>query len=175
MSGFAMFGSKAGLAAVAIALLSACQTVPAQPSFTSKQVDVLENAGFNRVAENYELGIDNRVLFEFDSSNLQPDAFASLGKLARVLIGARIYGATIEGHTDSDGPDEYNQKLSESRAGAVKAQFAVEGMTAERIRSFGLGENDPVASNETEEGKAQNRRVVIVITPADAMPVEVSN
>lgn len=175
MLGFAKIVRKAGLTVATLTLLSACQTVPAMPGFTSKQVGVLESAGFNRVADNYELGIDNRVLFEFDSSNLQPDAFASLGKLARVLIGADIYGATVEGHTDSDGPDEYNQKLSESRAGAVKAQFAAEGMTAERIRAFGLGEKDPVASNDTEEGRAQNRRVVIVITPADAIPVEVLN
>lgn len=175
MSGFANRGRKAALAAAAVGLLSACQTVPSRPGFTNEQVAVLEGAGFNLVAENYELGLDNRVLFEFDSSNLQPDAFASLGGLAKVLIGASIFGATVEGHTDSDGADNYNQTLSEARAGAVKKQLTAEGMAAQRIRSFGLGETDPVASNDSEEGKAQNRRVVIVITPADAMAVEMAN
>lgn len=175
MSGFARVVSKAGVFALAVTLLAACQTVPDATGFTSDQVVALESAGFSRVSENYELGLDNRVLFEFDSSNLQPDAFASLGALARVLVSARIYGATVEGHTDSDGANDYNQTLSEARASAVKAQLASEGLTDERIRAFGLGETDPVASNETEIGKAQNRRVVIVITPADAMPVKVSN
>ncbi|MEO1630254.1 MAG: OmpA family protein, partial [Bacteroidota bacterium] len=66
----------------------------------------------------------------------------------------------IEGHTDSDGGDASNQTLSEDRAAAVKAYLVDNGIDADRLDTAGYGESEPVADNETPEGKAQNRRVV---------------
>ena len=78
------------------------------------------------------------------------------------------HGAGVEGHTDSTGSDTYNMQLSDRRAAAVKAQFVNDGLLAAEVRAVGKGETQPIASNDTEESRAQNRRVVIIVTPADA-------
>jgi OOP family OmpA-OmpF porin len=151
-----------------MAVLAACQTVPKKPGFSKAQVAALTTEGFKPVEENYELGFDDRVLFEVDKSDLSGEAVAILDRLTKVLLGVGIHGAGVEGHTDSTGSDDYNQALSERRAAAVKAQIVGTGMAEPEVRAAGLGETQPVASNETEEGRTQNRRVVIVVTPADA-------
>jgi outer membrane protein OmpA-like peptidoglycan-associated protein len=151
-----------------IAALAACQTVPKKLGFSKQQVAVLTNEGFKPVEENYELGLDDRVLFEVDKSDLSGEAVAILGRLTKVLLGVGIHGAGVEGHTDSTGSDDYNQALSERRAASVKAQIVGTGMAEPEVRAVGLGETQPVASNDTDEGRAQNRRVVIVVTPVDA-------
>jgi outer membrane protein OmpA-like peptidoglycan-associated protein len=151
-----------------IAALAACQTVPKKLGFSKQQVAVLTTEGFKPVEENYELGFDDRVLFEVDKSDLSGKAVAILGRLTKVLRGVGIHGAGVEGHTDSTGSDEYNQALSERRASSVKAQIVSTGMAEAEVRAVGLGETQPVASNDTDEGRQQNRRVVIVVTPVDA-------
>ena len=154
---------------VALSVLAACQTVPREPSFNAEQVAVLEAESFSRVGDNYELGIDNKVLFGFDEDQLQPETAVMLDRLASVLLGVGIQGAMVEGHTDSSGETSYNQQLSERRATAVKAAMVAAGMPESRVRALGLGETDPVESNDTEEGRQQNRRVVIVVAPADTV------
>lgn len=156
------------LALFAITALAACQTVPAKPGFSAKQVAALTQEEFKPVGENYELGLSDRVLFEVDKSDLSPEAVGRIGKLAGVLKSVDINGAGVEGHTDSTGSDDYNQQLSERRAASVKAEFVKAGMADANVRAIGKGESQPVASNDTDEGRAQNRRVVIVVTPADA-------
>lgn len=156
------------LALFAIAALTACQTIPAKPGFSAKQVAVLTQEEFKPVGENYELGLSDRVLFEVDKSDVSSEAAERIGKLAMVLKSVDIDGAGIEGHTDSTGAPDYNQQLSERRAAAVKAEFVKAGMPAANVRAVGKGETQPVASNDTDEGRQQNRRVVIVVTPADA-------
>lgn len=161
-----------GFALVLLAALAACQTVPAQPAFSKRQVAALTEQGFRPVGENYELGISDKVLFGFDRSEVSPETVAVVDKLARALTAVGINGATIEGHTDALGADDYNLNLSQRRAEAVKAALAGAGMPAGSIRAQGLGEADPVETNDTVEGRAQNRRVVIVVTPADAIRVK---
>ena len=151
-----------------IAALAACQTVPDKPGFSKAQVTALTAEGFKPVEENYELGLDDRVLFEVDKSELSGAAVGILGRLTKVLLGVGVHGAGVEGHTDSTGSDDYNQALSERRAAAVKAQIVGTGMAAPEVRAAGLGETQPVASNDTPEGRQENRRVVIVVTPVDA-------
>ena len=151
-----------------VLLLGACATVDRQPGFRTEQVAALENAGFQRVGENYELGLQDRVLFAVDRSDLRPEIAESLARLCEVLISVGIGGAMIEGHADSTGDDAHNQQLSQWRAEAVKIALAREGMPADNIRTWGAGESHPIASNDTEEGRRQNRRVVIVVTPGDA-------
>lgn len=152
-----------------MALLAACQTVPHQSGFNQSQVAMLEAQGFARVEDHYELGLSNRVLFAFDSSELKPEIAAMLEGLSRNLLSVGIGGVSVEGHTDSLGDANYNVKLSEDRAQSVKRALVGSGMREARIRTLGLGESDPIAPNSTEEGRQQNRRVVIIVTPADAM------
>ncbi len=159
-------------AAVAMAaLLAACQTVPPQTGFSPRQAAALEEAGFHREGENYELGLSDKVLFEFDKSDLTGEATQVIDHLAAVFTSVDIHGAGVQGHTDALGSYEYNQKLSERRALAVRGELVRAGLIPAEVRAQGFGETRPVASNETDEGRAQNRRVVIVVTPADAIPL----
>ena len=151
-----------------LALLAACATVPAKPHFNKAQVAAMTEVGFRPVGENYELGLEDRVLFAVDKSDLNPEASAVLGRIAGALLKVRIRGAGVIGHTDSTGAPDYNLALSQRRAATVKAGLAAAGMDATRIRNQGVGETQPVASNDTDEGRAQNRRVVIVVSPEDA-------
>ena len=157
---------------IMVLALAACQTVPDKPAFNARQIAAMQQEGFRPVGENYELGISDRVLFEVDKADLKPEMTATLDKLSRALAAVGIHGATVEGHTDSTGAEDYNQALSERRAQAVKAQFAASGMPAAEVAAVGKGETDPIADNATEDGRAQNRRVVIVVTPANAMKVK---
>ncbi|MDP3906110.1 OmpA family protein [Novosphingobium sp.] len=160
-----------GLLIVLMALLAACQTTPSKPAFSAKQVALLTEQGFKPVGENFELGISDRLLFEVDKADLVPEMVATLDKLTRSLTSVGINGAIVEGHTDSTGSAEYNQQLSERRAATVKAAMVGGGLPDAAVRPIGLGESDPIADNQSEAGRAENRRVVIVVTPADAVAI----
>lgn len=157
------------LVGVLCVLLAACQTVPVQPHFSQAQVAVFEQEGFKPVGENYELGIADRVLFEVDQSELQPANAAIIERLAKVLLGVGIGGTMVEGHTDASGSSAYNQALSERRAAAVKTAMVAAGMAAIAVRTVGLGETDPIDTNDTPEGRSQNRRVVVIVAPGDIL------
>src|SRR6056297_138980 len=100
------------------------------------------------------------LTFGFDSAELTPEDKALLDELIPVLEALPQVRGVIEGHTDSRGPEAYNQQLSERRANAVKEYLDDAGIIGARFTTVGLGESQPVASNETEEGRAANRRVV---------------
>ena len=105
------------------------------------------------------------VLFDVEAAELRPDAEPSLqaiaAEIARAAPASRL---TVEGHTDSDGEPAYNFDLSQRRAQAVTDWLvAVGGIAADRITTVGLGEDVPVSSNDTPEGRASNRRVVISV------------
>ncbi|OAV08115.1 Major porin and structural outer membrane porin OprF [Moraxella catarrhalis] len=104
------------------------------------------------------------ILFDFDKSNIKPQYQGEIIKAAEFLAQYPDAQAIIEGHTDSRGAENYNQKLSERRADAVKrALIAKHGINPNRISSQGFGESRPVATNDTDEGRQQNRRVILVI------------
>ncbi len=159
---------RKAIAIMLIAVLAACQTVPKKLGFSAVQVEAITELGFQPAGENYELGLDDRVLFAVDKSDLNPEANVVLGRLSSTLRKVGIHGAGVVGHTDSTGSAEYNLALSQRRAASVKAGLVTEGMNAPEIRDLGAGETQPIASNDTEEGRKQNRRVVIVVTPLDA-------
>lgn len=99
------------------------------------------------------------VHFDFDKSIIRPDAVPVLNEAAETLKAEGGIAVIVEGHTDSVGTDAYNQKLSHRRADAVRQYLVKHGIPATRITTEGLGESRPVASNDTEDGRAQNRRV----------------
>ncbi|MEN6431308.1 MAG: OmpA family protein [Smithella sp.] len=100
------------------------------------------------------------VEFDFDKSTIKKGYYQDIDNLAGVMKQYPDLNLVIEGHTDSIGSDAYNEKLSRERADAVK-NYMVEknGIDANRIKAIGFGEKQPVASNDTSEGRAQNRRV----------------
>ena len=101
--------------------------------------------------------------FEFDQALLNSAGQRALRDLVTNSKGVTLEQILVEGHTDSIGPRDYNQKLSEKRAQAVKSFLVSEGLPANKIRAEGQGELQPVATNTTKEGRAQNRRVTIEV------------
>lgn len=99
------------------------------------------------------------VNFDFDSAKLRADARTILDEAVRVLREDGDLRVAVEGHTDAIGSDSYNQRLSERRARAVADDLIQQGVAAARLTVDGQGESKPVASNDTEDGRAQNRRV----------------
>jgi outer membrane protein OmpA-like peptidoglycan-associated protein len=99
------------------------------------------------------------VHFDFDKSGIRPDAVPVLDEAVQLLKEDPAVPVLVQGHTDSVGSDAYNVKLSVRRADAVKEYLVSHGIATSRLRAEGLGESQPVASNDTAEGRQQNRRV----------------
>ena len=104
------------------------------------------------------------VLFDFDRADIRPDAAAALAQLATVIRAHPSRTTDLIGHTDARGEDAYNQALSRRRAEAVKTWLvAREGLPASGLRTSGMGESQPAATNDTDTGRQRNRRVEAVI------------
>ena len=103
------------------------------------------------------------TFFDFDKSTLKPEGRQLLDQVAQQARGIDLETIIAVGHTDSIGTDAYNQKLSERRAASVKAYLVSKGIDPNRIYTEGKGKKNPIASNKTKEGRAQNRRVEIEI------------
>ena len=114
------------------------------------------------------------VLFDTGKYTLKPDTKISLAKVAGILLAYPGLKVQVEGYTDSVGSDEYNQKLSEDRAGAVKDFLVSQGVPADSMTSQGFGKTHPVADNATTAGRAQNRRVNLVVS-GDAIGIATQN
>ena len=106
----------------------------------------------------------NDVLFDFNKYTLKPGAREKMAKVAGILLAYPGLRLQLEGHTDSVGSDEYNLRLSQARADAVRVFLVEQGVSPANITSVGLGKSDPVASNDTAEGRQQNRRVDLVVS-----------
>jgi outer membrane protein OmpA-like peptidoglycan-associated protein len=104
------------------------------------------------------------VLFKTGSFELMPGARERLAKVSGIVLAYQGLRLAVEGHTDSVGGDEYNQRLSEQRASAVRDYLVQQGIGAEAITANGFGKTQPVASNDTAEGRQQNRRVELVVS-----------
>ncbi len=102
------------------------------------------------------------IHFDFDKAVIQPDSNALLDDIATTLKHFPEWRLRITGHTDSSGKPEYNEELSMNRANAIKQALADRGIDAARLETLGMGEKQPVASNDTREGQALNRRVELV-------------
>lgn len=127
-------------------------------------------AQVERVGEGIKVILnENTVNFGFDSSDLTSTAKSNLDKIAKVFIDNPKTVITIYGYTDSVGKDEYNMKLSRSRANAVRSYLSSKGIGVRRMTAQGMGEADPIASNDTDAGRAKNRRVEFGIVANEDM------
>ncbi|MEX2271445.1 MAG: OmpA family protein [Vicinamibacterales bacterium] len=123
----------------------------------------VEGASVERVGEGILVTFDSGILFDYDSATVKPAARDNLRNLATSLEKYPGTNVVLVGHTDADGTDTYNQGLSERRATAAASFLSSQGVPRARIDATGRGEIEPVASNDTDSGKAQNRRVEIAI------------
>jgi len=117
-----------------------------------------------------KIQINEKVQFEYNSSKIKPDSFSLLQEVAKVIKDhPSLKKIRVEGHASSEGNDDYNMRLSDARAKAVRDYLIKEGgVAADRLEAKGFGETKPIASNDTEEGKEQNRRVEFNIVQQDA-------
>ena len=106
------------------------------------------------------------VLFDFNKYTLKPEAREKLAKVSGILVAYPGLKVQVEGYTDSIGSDEYNLKLSEQRAGGVRDYLVAQSVADQSVSAKGYGKNDPVADNSTDSGRAQNRRVELVVSGA---------
>lgn len=124
----------------------------------------------NRVEEGIVMVLgENSVNFETSKSVLTPTAKTNLDKLVPVFQSYSDTDIVIYGYTDSTGRLEFNQKLSEDRAASVRAYLVSKGLNGTRFKTKGMGPNDPIATNETPEGRSKNRRVEFTITANEKM------
>lgn len=109
--------------------------------------------------------LSGSVLFRSDEAMLMPEATSRLGQVTDALLTTRDRTILVEGHCDSQGADAYNLELSQRRAAAVRDFLVQRGYDASRVRAVGIGEARPVGDNDTAEGRANNRRVEIIVEP----------
>lgn len=129
--------------------------------------DLQKIASVKQESRGMVITLSGSVLFPTNESTLLPAAIVKLNEVADALIkGNPDANITIEGHTDSQGQRQYNMDLSLKRAESVKAQLVSRGVAADRIKTVGVGPDRPVADNKSAEGRANNRRVEIIVEPA---------
>ncbi|MGV3731338.1 MAG: OmpA family protein [Sphingopyxis sp.] len=148
------------------ALLAACQSLPTPGGFSREQVAVLTSEGFVETALGWELSMPERLLFQSNESSVPADQQDRIRAVAARLVSVGITTARVEGHSDSTGTAAYNLTLSQARAEAVAAPMRAGGMQFTTDQIVGRGETLPLSSNDTAEGRQDNRRVVVIVTPA---------
>ncbi len=129
----------------------------------------LQNAEVERIGEGIKITFDSGILFDFDSNNLRPASQENLQELAETLKEYDDTQVLIEGHTDSIGDEEYNMELSVERAESVSTYLKSLDIKRKRLITKGYGELQPVADNDSEEGRQKNRRVEIAIYANDEL------
>ncbi|MEE4408318.1 MULTISPECIES: OmpA family protein [Serratia] len=148
---------------VALLTLAGCQSKP--QGLTPEQVALLQSHGFKLTDNGWEFGLSDKVLFGNNIGKLNPESTETVQKMGRALMSVGITKFRLDGHTDNYGEDSYNDQLSLRRADAVADLLASVGIPRANIETRGMGKRDPVADNRTSSGRAENRRVAIVVTP----------
>ena len=165
----ALIGHKAGSTAVGV-LLGAVVGGAAGAyigNYMDKQAAEIERdiagARVERVGEGIKITFSSGIMFDVDKSVLKDQYKGELGELATILNKYDDTNILLEGHTDSTGSEEYNLELSRKRAQAVANYLSTQNVNATRFAINGHGESQPIATNETAEGRAKNRRVEVAI------------
>jgi len=136
----------------------------AEKKAAQAMADLQKIASVKQESRGMVITLSGSVLFASNESTLLPAAIVKLNEVADALIkGNPDSNITIEGHTDSQGQRQYNMDLGQRRADAVKAQLVARGVAGDRIKTVGVGPDRPVADNKTAEGRANNRRVEIIV------------
>jgi outer membrane protein OmpA-like peptidoglycan-associated protein len=123
----------------------------------------IEGAKVERVGEGIKITFSSGILFDVDKANLKDPYKGELSQLATILNKYEDTNILLAGHTDSTGSDEYNLELSRRRAQSVANYLATQNVNSTRFTTQGYGKSDPIASNDTAEGRSQNRRVEVAI------------
>ena len=133
----------------------------------SKLRERLQGSGVSvtRQGDNIILNMPSNITFASDQSDIKPNFYEVLNSVALVLKEFNQTLVDVNGHTDSDGSDQYNEELSSRRANAVAQYLVSQQLDSQRFSVQGMGESQPIASNASASGKAQNRRVEIQIVP----------
>ena len=156
----AMVGAGVGgLAGAGIGAYQDRQEAALRRDLQGTGVDVVRNG------DNITLNMPGNITFAFDSSSLQPQFYPVLDNVANTLNQYNQTVIEVAGHTDNVGTDAYNQTLSQQRANSVSSYLNGKGVMQQRMIVVGAGETRPIASNDTDAGRAQNRRVEITIVP----------
>jgi outer membrane protein OmpA-like peptidoglycan-associated protein len=135
----------------------------------------IPGARVERVGEGIVVTFDSGLLFAYDSDAIQGAARENLTNLAESLRKYSDTDVLIVGHTDATGSDSYNQGLSDRRSASAANFLAAQGVTRARVKTAGRGESEPIDSNETAEGRAQNRRVEVVIVANEQLRQSAGN
>ncbi len=139
----------------------------AEKKAAQAMADLQKIAAVKQESRGMVITLSGSVLFASNESTLLPAAIIKLNEVADALIkGNPDSNITVEGHTDSQGQRQYNMELGQKRANAVRDQLVSRGVAADRIKAVGVGPDRPVADNKTAEGRANNRRVEIIVEPA---------
>ncbi|SFC46217.1 Outer membrane protein OmpA [Parapedobacter composti] len=177
----AIIGNKAGNTAVGVLAGAALGGVAG--GLIGKKMDkqaaeierTVAGAEVIKADEGIIVKFDSGILFDFDKTEVKPAARENIGKLVASLNQEPDTDILVIGHTDNKGTDSYNQGLSERRAKAVRDYAVSQGLAARRIKTEGRSFHEPIADNSTEAGRAQNRRVEIVIVANEKMKQEALN
>jgi outer membrane protein OmpA-like peptidoglycan-associated protein len=129
-------------------------------------------ATVTRVGEGLVVTFDSGILFDFNSDALKPAAKTNLDNLAANLASFGDSKLVLVGHTDSVGTAQYNQSLSERRSRSVANYLVLKGVPGARVEATGRGESEPVQSNDTDAGRAANRRVEVAVFAGDQMKAD---
>lgn len=132
----------------------------------------LPDAAIARQGDKLYVALPSGILFDVNKDEVKPSARDQVGQAAEVLVKYPDTYITVEGHTDSTGSAEYNQKLSERRAARVRDLLASRGVAASRLAVQGYGASDPIADNGTAEGRQANRRVQLEIRPNEKLKAQ---
>ncbi len=164
-----IIGKKAGNTAVGAILGAAIGGAAGAyiGNYMDEQAEEMERdiagAKIERVGEGIKITFDSGILFDVNEATLKAQSRQNLSKLAAILGKYEDTNILLEGHTDATGSDEYNLELSRLRAQSVANYLAELGVSATRFTIMGYGEAQPIADNETIEGRQQNRRVEVAI------------
>ncbi|HEX7574620.1 MAG TPA: OmpA family protein [Bacteroidota bacterium] len=140
--------------------------INAEKRAADAQAELAKLAAVKEEARGLVITLSGSVLFASSKSELLPAAQNRLNQVAEALLATKERKLTVEGHTDSQGSSSYNQVLSQQRADAVRSYIISRGYPAEMIQARGIGKDRPVADNGNAEGRANNRRVEIIVDRA---------
>jgi outer membrane protein OmpA-like peptidoglycan-associated protein len=153
--------ARLALCCLAMMMLASCQMTGR--GLNAAQIAVLKKEGFAPKADGWELALSSKVLFDVDDDRIKPDTLQSIAHTGAALHSVQITRVRVDGYTDNTGTDAHNNALSQRRAASVAQALGSSGLSGGHIDVRGLGRGNPVADNTTEAGRAENRRVAIIV------------